>query len=96
MTKAYILDGKTIADEVIARMEQETAALAARGVTPGLATVLVGVDPPSQTYVASKGKAARRCGFHSEQHTLPETTGEIELLRLVAKLNATLVGAVVK
>ncbi len=88
MTKAYVLDGKAIADEVIARVEQEAAVLAARGVMPGLATVLVGVDPASQTYVASKGKAARRCGFHSEQHTLPETTGEAELLRLVAELNA--------
>ena len=88
MTKAYVLDGKAIADEVLARVEQETAALAARGVTPGLATVLVGEHPASQSYVASKGKAAKRCGFHSEQHTLPETTGEAELLALVAKLNA--------
>ena len=88
MTKAYVLDGKAIADEVLARVEQETAALAARGVTPGLATVLVGEDPASQSYVASKGKAAKRCGFHSEQHTLPETTGEADLLALVAKLNA--------
>ena len=88
MTKAYVLDGKAIADEVIARVEQEAAALAVRGVTPGLATVLVGEDAASQSYVASKGKAARRCGFHSEQHTLPETTGEAELLRLVARLNA--------
>ncbi len=88
MTKAYVLDGKAIADEVLARVEQETAALAARGVTPGLATVLVGEDPASQSYVASKGKAAKRCGFHSAQHTLPETTGEDELLALVTKLNA--------
>ena len=88
MTKAYVLDGKAIADEVLAWVEQETAALAARGVTPGLATVLVGEDPASQSYVASKGKAAKRCGFHSEQHTLPETTGEADLLALVAKLNA--------
>ncbi len=88
MSKAYVLDGKAIADEVIARVEQETAALAVRGVTPGLATVLVGEDPASQSYVASKGKAAKRCGFYSEQHTLPETTGESELLALVARLNA--------
>ncbi len=93
MTKAYVLDGKAIADEVLARVEQETAALVARGVTPGLATVLVGEDPASQSYVASKGKAAKRCGFHSEQHTLPETTGEAELLALVAKLNADPCGA---
>ena len=88
MTKAYVLDGKAIADEVIARVAAGTAALTMRGVTPGLATVLVGEDPASQSYVASKGKAAERCGFHSEQHTLPETTGEADLLALVRRLNA--------
>ncbi len=87
MTKAYILDGKAIADEVIARVAAETAALNGRGVTPGLATVLVGEDPASQSYVASKGKAAKSCGFHSEQLTLPDTTSETELLALVARLN---------
>ncbi len=88
MTKAYILDGKAIADETIARVAAGTAALALLGIKPGLATVLVGANPASQTYVASKGKAAQRCGFHSEQLTLPETTSEAELLALVARLNA--------
>jgi methylenetetrahydrofolate dehydrogenase (NADP+)/methenyltetrahydrofolate cyclohydrolase len=88
MTKAYILDGKAIADEILARVAQETAALRERGVTPGLATVLIGEDPASQSYVASKGRAAKSCGFFSEQRTLPETTGEAELMALVEKLNA--------
>ncbi len=87
MAKAYGLDGKAIADEVIARVSADAAALRGRGVTPGLATVLVGADPASQSYVASKGKAAKACGFHSEQHTLAETTSEAELLALVEKLN---------
>jgi len=50
--------------------------------------VLVGADPASQAYVASKGKAALACGFHSAQHTLPANTAEAELLALIAKLNA--------
>ncbi len=88
MTKAYVLDGKAIAEEVIARVAAETQTLAARGVTPGLATVLIGEDPASRTYVASKGRSAKSLGFHSEQITLPATTSEAELLALVAKLNA--------
>ncbi len=88
MTSALMLDGKTIADEVIAKVAAESRALAARGVTPGLAVVLVGEDPASQSYVAGKGKAAKSCGFHSVQRTLPADTSEAELLGLVARLNA--------
>jgi methylenetetrahydrofolate dehydrogenase (NADP+)/methenyltetrahydrofolate cyclohydrolase len=88
MTRATILDGKAIADEVLARVAADTAALATRGVTPGLATVLVGEDPASQSYVASKGRAAKACGFHSVQHTLPADTDELDLLALVQALNA--------
>ena len=88
MTTAYVLDGKAIADEVLARVAAETTALAGCGVTPGLATVLVGDDPASQAYVASKGKAAKSCGFHSVQHTLPGATDELDLLALVETLNA--------
>ena len=88
MAKAYVLDGKAIADDVLDKVAAETEALAAHGVTPGLAVVLVGEDPASQFYVAAKGKAAAACGFHSIQHTLPAETGEAELLALVASLNA--------
>jgi methylenetetrahydrofolate dehydrogenase (NADP+)/methenyltetrahydrofolate cyclohydrolase len=88
MTKAFVLDGKTIADGVIAKVAAETRALAARGVKPGLATVLVGADPASQIYVGAKAKAAEACGFHSEQHTLPAETSEADILALVQRLNA--------
>ena len=88
MSEAYVLDGKAIADGVIDKVASETRALAARGVKPGLATVLVGADPASQVYVGAKGKAAEACGFHSVQHTLAADTGEAELLALVASLNA--------
>lgn len=88
MTTPFVLDGKTIAESVLAGVADEARALAARGVKPGLATVLVGEDPASQTYVRSKGKAAEARGFHSVQHTLPDTTSEADLLALVARLNA--------
>ena len=87
MRTAYVLNGKAMAEEVVARVVAESKALAARGSTPGLATVLVGADPASQSYVASKGRAAKACGFHSEQFSLPGKTSEAELLALVEKLN---------
>src|SRR5690606_40503945 len=59
----------------------------AGSVVPGLATVLVGEDPASQVYVASKSRMAKECGFHSVQHTLPRETTEADLLALVASLN---------
>ncbi len=47
--------------------------MAATGVVPGIAVVIVGEDPASQVYVASKSRKAKECGFHSVQHDLPET-----------------------
>jgi methylenetetrahydrofolate dehydrogenase (NADP+) / methenyltetrahydrofolate cyclohydrolase len=85
---AFVLDGAAIADRVLKTVTAEAEALAKHGVTPGLATVLVGEDPASQSYVASKGRVARVCGFHSLQYTLPADTSEAELLALVARLNA--------
>ena len=88
MTKAFVLDGKAIAEGVIGKVAAETRALAQRGLTPGLAVVLVGEDPASQSYVAGKGRAAKACGFHSVQHTLPAATSEADLLSLMQGLNA--------
>lgn len=86
---ADIIDGRAIGDEVLERVKELTADLkAAGGPTPGLATVLVGEDPASQVYVASKSRKAKECGFHSVQHTLPDDTSEAALLDLVAALNA--------
>ncbi len=87
-SSAFVLDGKAIADEVLARVAAGTRALAARGLKPGLAVVLVGEDPASQSYVASKGRTALALGFHSVQHTLPAATSQADLLALVARLNA--------
>jgi methylenetetrahydrofolate dehydrogenase (NADP+)/methenyltetrahydrofolate cyclohydrolase len=85
---AFVLDGATIADETLVNVAEEARALIARGVTPGLAVVLVGDNPASQSYVAGKGRAAKACGFHSIQHNLSAETGEAELLALVQALNA--------
>jgi methylenetetrahydrofolate dehydrogenase (NADP+)/methenyltetrahydrofolate cyclohydrolase len=85
---AFVLDGKAIAEDVLARVAEGARALVARGVKPGLATVLVGADPASEAYVASKGRAALACGFHSAQHTLPADTREADLTALIARLNA--------
>ncbi len=85
---AFVLDGAAIADEVLAQVGEESRALIARGVTPGLAVVMVGENPASQTYVASKGREAKTRGFYSIQHNLPVDTSEAELLALVRTLNA--------
>ena len=83
-----VIDGKAIARGVVDRVAEQARALAARGVVPGLAVVLVGDDPASRSYVASKGKAAKACGFNSIQHNLPAGTSDAELLALVRSLNA--------
>ncbi|RDE09180.1 bifunctional methylenetetrahydrofolate dehydrogenase/methenyltetrahydrofolate cyclohydrolase FolD [Pelagibacterium lacus] len=86
---ATIIDGKAIAAAAIERVKAGSAAFtAAQGTPPGLAVVLVGEDPASQVYVASKGRMARECGFHSIQHTLSAETTQQDLLALIARLNA--------
>jgi methylenetetrahydrofolate dehydrogenase (NADP+)/methenyltetrahydrofolate cyclohydrolase len=85
---AAIIDGKAVAAEITARVAEETRRLKAEaGVTPGLAVVLVGSDPASEIYVASKGRKAEELGFQSIQHTLPADTSEAALLALVDELN---------
>jgi methylenetetrahydrofolate dehydrogenase (NADP+)/methenyltetrahydrofolate cyclohydrolase len=82
------IDGKARADRLLGDVAAATAKLKAEaGVVPGLCAVLVGDDPASQVYVRSKGKAATAAGIQSFQETLPATTGEAELLTLIAKLN---------
>ncbi|GLS34336.1 methylenetetrahydrofolate dehydrogenase (NADP+) / methenyltetrahydrofolate cyclohydrolase [Mesorhizobium albiziae] len=86
---AEIIDGKAVGEDVVARVKKLTAELVASGNTaPGLAVVIVGEDPASQVYVASKSKKAKDCGFHSVQHTLPAETSESELVDLIGALNA--------
>jgi len=82
------IDGKAIAEDVVATAKAASDTLKeTAGVTPGIAVVIVGEDPASQVYVASKGRKAKECGFHSVQHTLPDTTSQAELLQVVDDLN---------
>jgi methylenetetrahydrofolate dehydrogenase (NADP+) / methenyltetrahydrofolate cyclohydrolase len=87
LSSAYVLDGAAVAAATLARVEESARAFIGKGVTPGLAVVLVGSDPASQVYVGAKGKAAKQCGFHSLQFDLPESTSEAELLALIDRLN---------
>jgi len=71
-----------------AELQGEIRTLAARGVQPGLAAVLVGNNPASATYVRMKGKACDEAGLHHETIRLPQETSEAELLALIDRLNA--------
>ncbi len=86
---AMIIDGKAIAGEVIDTVKQATGKLKAeKGVTPGIAVVIVGEDAASQVYVRSKGRTAEECGFKSATHRLDADTSEADLLTLIGELNA--------
>lgn len=84
---ADIIDGKAIAKEVRAEVAVEAEELASGGTTPGLATVLVGEDPPSQVYVAAKRKACAEAGIRAWDHDLDASTSQDDLLRLIDDLN---------
>jgi len=85
---ARIISGTEIARQITEEVRQEVAELKAKhGLTPGLATVLVGSDPASQMYVGAKSKACTNLGIYSERHDLPGNTSEAALLELVEKLN---------
>lgn len=85
---AQILDGKVISQELREDIARRAAALTARGVTPGLAVILVGEDPASQIYVRNKGVACEQTGIHSVTLRLPETTTQEELEQAIRALNA--------
>lgn len=85
---AKIIDGVAIAEEIKQEVRGEVQELAARGITPGLAVVLVGDHPASQIYTRNKVKTSAALGIRSELIALPEQTSEAELLENVARLNA--------
>jgi methylenetetrahydrofolate dehydrogenase (NADP+)/methenyltetrahydrofolate cyclohydrolase len=82
-----IIDGRAIAEKVYVDLREKIAELKSRGVTPGLAVVLVGDDAASRAYVRSKDKMSRELGLHSVKLELPATTTQAELLGKVAELN---------
>jgi methylenetetrahydrofolate dehydrogenase (NADP+)/methenyltetrahydrofolate cyclohydrolase len=84
---ARILSGNRIRDQILAEVEEEVKTLAAAGVRPGLAAVLVGADPASRIYVRNKTKACERVGIFSETITPAAASTTEELLAVVENLN---------
>jgi methylenetetrahydrofolate dehydrogenase (NADP+)/methenyltetrahydrofolate cyclohydrolase len=85
---AKLIDGKAVAAALRAALVPRVAALAARGVRPGLAAVLAGDDPASRLYVRNKMRACAETGLHSEVHEFPADVSEAALLERIARLNA--------
>jgi methylenetetrahydrofolate dehydrogenase (NADP+)/methenyltetrahydrofolate cyclohydrolase len=83
-----ILDGKKISAEVYEDLRNRCAALQKKGVTPGLATVLVGDDPASHVYVGQKIKKCEETGIKSYHRPLPATVSQADLIKTIASLNA--------
>ncbi len=84
---AQIISGKELSKEIRAELKDEVTQLKEKGITPGLAVILVGEDPASQVYVRNKGKACEKLGIHEVTETLPADTSEEVLLALVEKFN---------
>ncbi|MFC4769157.1 bifunctional methylenetetrahydrofolate dehydrogenase/methenyltetrahydrofolate cyclohydrolase FolD [Effusibacillus consociatus] len=85
---ANVISGKEVSAQIRAELKDEVAKLAAKGVQPGLAVILVGNDPASHSYVKGKEKASIELDFYSEIHRLDENVSEEEVLLLIKKLNA--------
>ena len=85
---AKILDGKLMAEDLTKDQTRRVAELAAKGVIPGLAVVLVGEDPASQIYVRNKGIACETVGVHSKTIRLPQSASQDEVIAAVDELNA--------
>jgi methylenetetrahydrofolate dehydrogenase (NADP+)/methenyltetrahydrofolate cyclohydrolase len=84
---AKLIDGRAIAEKVYVDLRRDIAELKAKGVTPGLAVVLVGDNPASRAYVRSKDKMCRELGLHSIKLELPASITQTELLGRVDELN---------
>jgi methylenetetrahydrofolate dehydrogenase (NADP+)/methenyltetrahydrofolate cyclohydrolase len=86
---ARLIDGKALAQSIRDRIGKDVAELQARtGVRPGLAAILVGDDPASHLYVRNKQKACDAAGIYVDEHKLPASTTQAELLALIDKVNA--------
>ncbi|WP_417456199.1 bifunctional methylenetetrahydrofolate dehydrogenase/methenyltetrahydrofolate cyclohydrolase FolD [Kordiimonas sp.] len=87
-TPSNLIDGKAFAARVREGVAADVAKLKARGVTPGLAVVIVGEDPASQVYVRNKVRQTAEVGMHSVHHELPAETSQEDLVAKVRELNA--------
>jgi methylenetetrahydrofolate dehydrogenase (NADP+)/methenyltetrahydrofolate cyclohydrolase len=86
---AQILDGKALASAIKADLTTRVAALKAKGITPGLGTVLVGNDPGSMSYVDGKHRDCKEVGINSIRFDLPENATEKDVLAAIADLNSS-------
>ena len=85
---ATLINGKQIAKETYAELKERTEALAEKGIIPGLTVIIVGENPASMTYVASKEKKAAQLGWNSKVIRLEESISQAELIEVIEKLNA--------
>ena len=84
---AVIIDGKKVSSLIKEKLLEETKFIKEKSYIPGLAIVLIGNNPASAIYVRNKQKTAKKLGFFSKSHILPEKTPEKELLELIDLLN---------
>ena len=89
MSSAQLLDGKSLAASIKANLAQRTTTLKARGITPGLGTVLVGDDPGSHSYVSGKHRDCQEVGINSIRIDLPATATQADVLAAIRDLNAS-------
>ncbi|AQQ09006.1 Bifunctional protein FolD protein [Sedimentisphaera cyanobacteriorum] len=85
---AEIISGKQLASDIRGELKQEVESLKAKGITPGLAVILVGEDPASQSYVRAKEKACAEIGIYSDDNKLPSDISEEKLLSLIEEKNS--------
>ncbi|MEV4735911.1 MULTISPECIES: bifunctional methylenetetrahydrofolate dehydrogenase/methenyltetrahydrofolate cyclohydrolase [unclassified Microbacterium] len=85
---AVVLDGKAASAEIKAELTERVAALKAKGIVPGIATVLVGADPASQLYVGMKHRQSEAIGMNSIQRELPADASQADVEALIDELNA--------
>ena len=88
MSSAQLLDGKSLAAAIKANLAQRTTALKAKGITPGLGTILVGDDPGSHSYVSGKHRDCKEVGINSIRIDLPATATQADVLGAIRDLNA--------
>ncbi len=84
---AILLDGKIISANVKSEVAQEVTRMKAKGITPGLAVIIIGDDPASRTYVNNKKKVCAEAGVYSEEIALPADTPQDQLISLIVSLN---------
>lgn len=88
MSSAQLLDGKSLAASIKANLAQRTTTLKAKGITPGLGTILVGDDPGSHSYVSGKHRDCHEVGINSIRIDLPATATQADVLAAIRDLNA--------